>query len=145
MLIGEFRHNLDEKNRLVIPTKYREKLGKNFIITRGIEKCLYVYSYTEWEILVKKLETLSFTKKDARTFTRAFFSGASDCGIDKAGRVVITDNQTTYANLNKECVIVGVNNRLEIWDQDLYDNFMEENKDAMEEIAEHLFEVNNAL
>ena len=90
MLIGEYHHNIDDKGRLVIPTKYREELGNEFIITRGIEKCLYVYSYQEWEKLVSKLDTLPFTKKDARTFNRTFFSGASVCEFDKNGRINIT-------------------------------------------------------
>ncbi len=145
MFIGEHHHNLDEKNRIVIPTKYRNSLGSEFIITRGIEKCLYVYSFKEWEKLVNKLETLPFTKKDARTFTRSFFSGATNCFLDKSGRVVINDILKKYALLEKECSIIGVNNRLEIWSQELFEDFLNENSEKLEEIAEDLFEVNSAL
>ena len=140
MLLGEYHHNIDDKNRLVIPTKYREELGDTFVIARGIEKCLYVYSIKEWEKLVLKLNTLPFTKKDARTFTRSFFSGATVCEFDKSGRINITSPLVSYAGLEKECVIIGVNDRLEIWNEDAFNNFMNENSEQLEEIAEHLFE-----
>lgn len=140
MLLGEYHHNIDDKGRLVIPTKYREELGDTFVIARGIEKCLYVYSTSEWEKLVSKLNTLPFTKKDARTFTRSFFSGATVCEFDKSGRINITSPLVSYAGLEKECVIIGVNDRLEIWNEDAFNNFMNENSEQLEEIAEHLFE-----
>ena len=140
MLLGEYHHNIDDKGRLVIPTKYREELGDTFVIARGIEKCLYVYSTSEWEKLVSKLNTLPFTKKDARTFTRSFFSGATVCEFDKSGRINITSPLVSYAGLKKECVIIGVNDRLEIWSENAFNNFMNENSEQLEEIAEHLFE-----
>ena len=140
MLIGEFHHNIDDKGRIVIPTKYREELGNEFIITRGIEKCLYVYSYQEWEKLVNKLNTLPFTKRDARTFSRSFFSGATVCEFDKNGRINITSPLIVYAGLTKECVIIGVNDRLEIWNADAFNNFITDNNEKLDEIAEHLFE-----
>ncbi len=140
MLMGEYHHNIDDKCRLVIPNKLREELGKEFIITRGIEKCLYVYSLTNWEKLVNKLNTLPFTKKDARTFSRSFFSGATACEFDKNGRINITSPLVSYAGLTKECVIIGVNDRLEIWDNAAFLNFFNENSEKLEDIAEHLFE-----
>lgn len=142
MFMGEYHHNIDEKNRIVIPTKYRETLGDNFIITRGLEKCLYVYPESEWENIVNKLKALPFTKKDARTFSRAFFSGASVCEFDKSGRINITSPLVSYAGINKECVIIGVNDRIEIWDKESFDNFMNEKSSEIEDIAEHLFEGN---
>ena len=142
MLMGEYHHNIDEKNRLVIPNKYREELGNEFIITRGIEKCLYVYAMPEWEKLVNKLNTLPFTKKDARAFSRSFFSGATVCEFDKSGRINIASPLVSYADLSKECVIIGVNDRLEIWSLDRFNAFMDENEEKLEDIAEHLFEVN---
>ena len=142
MLMGEYHHNIDEKNRLVIPNKYRDELGTEFIITRGIEKCLYVYSKTEWEKLVNKLNTLPFTKKDARAFSRSFFSGATVCEFDKSGRINIASPLVSYADLTKECVVIGVNDRLEIWSSDRFNAFMDENEEKLEDIAEHLFEVN---
>ena len=141
MLMGEYHHNIDEKNRLVIPNKYREELGNEFIITRGIEKCLYVYAMPEWEKLVNKLNTLPFTKKDARAFSRSFFSGATVCEFDKSGRINIASPLVSYADLSKECVIIGVNDRLEIWSLDRFNAFMDENEEKLEDIAEHLFEV----
>lgn len=140
MLMGEFHHNLDDKNRLVIPTKYRMELGESFVITRGLEKCLYAYSMIEWNKLVEKLNELPFNKKDARTFVRTFFSGATVCEFDKAGRISITSPLINYAGLNKACIIIGVNNRLEIWDEDLFNSFLDTNSECMEEIAENLFE-----
>ena len=140
MFMGEYHHNLDEKNRIVIPTKYRELLGNKFIITRGLEKCLYIYPQKEWENIVSKLNTLPFTKKDARAFSRAFFSGASICEFDKSGRINITSPLVSYADLDKECVIIGVNDRIELWDRRLFENYMDEKTDELESIAEHLFE-----
>ena len=143
MLLGEHHHNIDDKGRLVIPNEYRVELGNRFVITRGIEKCLYVYSLTEWEKLVAKLNTLPFTKKDARTFMRSFFSGATVCEFDKSGRINITSPLVSYADLQKECVVIGVNDRLEIWNESLFNEFMDDNSKKLEDIAEHLFEVNN--
>ena len=140
MFMGEYHHNIDDKGRLVIPNKYREELGENFIVTRGIEKCLYIYSNSEWEKLVSKLNTLPFTKKDARTFIRSFFSGATVCEFDKSGRINIASPLVSYADLTKECVIIGVNDRLEIWSLEKYNNFMNDNAEQLEDIAENLFE-----
>ena len=143
MLLGEHHHNIDDKGRLVIPNEYRLELGNRFVITRGIEKCLYVYSLTEWEKLVAKLNTLPFTKKDARTFMRSFFSGATVCEFDKSGRINITSPLVSYADLQKECVVIGVNDRLEIWSEAAFSAFMSDNSEQLEDIAEHLFEVTN--
>lgn len=140
MLMGEFHHNIDDKGRLVIPTRYRVEIGESFVITRGLEKCLYAYSLTEWNKLVTKLNELPFNKKDARTFIRTFFSGATVCEFDKNGRINITSPLVNYAGLQKACVIIGVNDRLEIWDEDTFNNFLTENAENMEEIAENLFE-----
>lgn len=140
MFMGEYHHNIDEKGRIVIPTKYRYELGDKFVITRGLEKCLYVYPMNEWENIVSKLKTLPFTKKDARTFIRSFFSGASICEFDKNGRINITSPLVSYAEITRECVIIGVNDRIEIWDKMLFENFMDEKSSELEEIAEHLFE-----
>ena len=139
MFMGEFHHNIDEKGRLVIPNKFRLELGERFIITRGLEKCLYAYSMTEWNNIVAKLKQLPFTKKDARTFIRSFFSGAAECEFDRQGRINITSPLVGYADLTKECVIIGANDRLEIWGKANWDNFFEENSEKLEDIAENLF------
>ncbi|MCR5787528.1 MAG: division/cell wall cluster transcriptional repressor MraZ [Bacilli bacterium] len=139
MFMGEFHHNIDEKGRLVIPNKFRLELGERFIITRGLEKCLYAYSMTEWNNMVSKLKQLPFTKKDARTFIRSFFSGAAECEFDRQGRINITSPLVSYADLAKECVIIGANDRLEIWGKANWDSFFEENSEKLEDIAENLF------
>ena len=139
MLMGEFHHNLDDKNRLIIPSKFRYELGSKFIVTRGIEKCLFVYSVDEWNKIIEKLNTLPFTNKDARTFMRMFLSGATECELDNNGRVQITGPLMNYASLNKECVVIGVGDRLEIWDQDMFNNFFNENIENFSDVAENLF------
>ncbi len=139
MFMGEFHHNIDNKGRLVLPNKFRSELGEYFIITRGLENCLYVYSMNEWNNLVSKLKSLPFTKKDSRIFTRSFFSGATECFFDKQGRINITSPLVNYAGIDKECVIVGVNDRIEIWSENNWNKFMDENSNKLEDIAENLF------
>ena len=106
---------------------------------RGLEKCLYVYSLDDWNKLVSKLNTLPFTKKDARTFIRSFFSGATFCEFDNQGRTCITSPLVSYAGLSRECVIIGANDRIEIWDLEEWNKLMEENRDKLSDIAENLF------
>ena len=140
MLIGEYRHNIDEKGRLIIPSKFREDIGNSFIVTKGLDGCLFVYSLVEWEKIVAKLRRLPFTKKDARTFMRFFLASATICEFDKQGRINLVNSLIEYADLKKECVIIGVNDRLEIWSLDKYNNLMEENLEQLDEISEHLFD-----
>ena len=140
MFIGEFHHNLDDKGRIAIPSKYRELLGNNFVITRGIEHCIYVYPESTFNHIVTKLESLPFTKKDARAFMRFFMSGATAVELDKQGRVNIPSPLSSYANLSKKCVIVGTGDRLEIWDEEAFNEFMSSCNDEMSDIAENLFE-----
>ncbi len=140
MLIGEYHHNIDEKGRLIIPSKFREDIGNSFVVTRGLDGCLFVYAMGEWEKIISKLKTLPFTKKDARTFNRFFMSGATVCEFDKQGRINIPSSLTAYAGLQKECTIIGVNDRLEIWATDKFDSLIEENLDRVSDVAENLFE-----
>ena len=140
MFIGEYHHSIDDKGRLIIPSKFREELGNNFIITRGIENCLFVYSLDSWNEIVRKIESLPFTKKDARTFARFFLSGASEAEFDKQGRINITSPLISYANITKECVVIGTGDRLEIWSEELWNEFFTSAKDSMSDIAENLFE-----
>ena len=137
--MGEYHHNIDEKGRLIIPSKFRNDLGEKFIITRGLDKCLFVYSEEEWNKLISKLKTLPFTNKDARNFTRFFLSGATVNEFDRQGRINISSSLVNYANLTKECVIIGANDRLEIWSEELWNNFIESNEDNLSDIAENLF------
>jgi len=141
MLMGEFHHNLDTKGRLILPAKIRENLGEKFIITKGIDKCLFVYPLNEWESIIQKYRELPNTK-EARDFMRFFLSGASECEFDRLGRINISEPLLKYASLNRECVIIGVNERLEIWNKDLWDNFVLENEKNFSSIADHLFETN---
>ena len=140
MFMGEYHHTIDEKGRIIIPSKFREDLGEKFIITRGIENCLYVYSLESWGKITNKLETLPFTKKDARQFTRFFLSGATAADFDKQGRINIAQPLISHAKLQKECVIVGVGNRLEIWAEQEWNDFFETASLNMSDIAENLFE-----
>ena len=145
MFMGEYHHTIDEKGRLILPAKFRTELGEKFIITRGLdaEKCLYVYSMNDWNRIVSKLNTLPFTKKDARIFVRTFFSGATECESDRQGRINITSPLVSYADLQKDCVVIGANDRIEIWSKERWDNFFDANSEMVEEIAEHLFEGND--
>lgn len=140
MFMGEYHHNIDDKARLVLPLKFREELGDTFVVTRGLEGCLFVYSNEEWQSLVAKLKKLPFTKKDARAFLRFFLSGACECQVDKQGRVAIPSPLVNYASLKKECVVIGVNDRLEIWSEDAFNNFFNENEDNISDLAETLFD-----
>lgn len=139
MFMGEYHHTIDEKGRLIIPSKFREELGEKFIITRGIENCLFVYSLESWNSITNKLESLPFTKKDARQFVRFFLSGATTAEFDKQGRVNITSPLITYANLQKDCVIIGTGDRLEIWSDNDWNAFFDSAASNMSDIAENLF------
>ena len=137
--MGEYHHSIDEKGRIIIPSKFRNELGDSFVITRGLENCLFVYSLVEWNKIVDRLKKLPFTKKDARNFTRFFLSGATVTELDKQGRANISSTLIDFANLEKECIVIGVNDRLEIWSKDNWENFFNTNSDKLSDIAENLF------
>jgi MraZ protein len=143
--MGEYRHTVDEKGRLIIPSKFREALGPSFVITRGLDHCLFVYPMGEWEQLEQQLKALPFTKKDARAFTRFFFSGATVAELDKQGRVNVPNNLREFAKLEKECVVIGVSNRVEIWSKEAWSAYYEESEDSFNEIAEKLVDFNLEL
>ncbi|EUJ28432.1 division/cell wall cluster transcriptional repressor MraZ [Listeria cornellensis] len=138
MFMGEYQHNIDIKGRLIVPSKFREQLGDQFVITRGLDKCLFAYPLDEWTKVEEKIQTLPLTKKDARSFTRFFFSGASECELDKQGRINIPSNLTSYAELEKETVIVGVASRIEIWSKSEWDKFFDEAEESFTDIAENM-------
>ena len=140
MLMGEYHHNIDEKNRLIIPSKFRSELGEKFIITKGFDKCLFVYSLAEWNKMIQRVGTLQFTRKNVRAFERALIGGASITEFDKQGRINITSPLVHYANITKECVIIGVNERLEIWSLEEFDKYMKENEESFEEMIEDIFD-----
>lgn len=135
MLMGEYQHNMDTKGRVIIPAKFRDELGKKFVATRGLDHCLFVYPMDEWSILEEKLTSLPITSKNARTFVRFFFSGATECELDKQGRISLPANLRTYADLNKELVIIGLANRIELWSKERWDTYLDDAEDSYEDIA----------
>jgi len=142
--MGEYLHNIDQKGRVIVPSKFREELGEKFVVTRGLDQCLFCYPLHEWKILEEKLKKLPLTKKDARAFTRFFFSGAVECEIDKQGRINIPLTLRKYAGLEKECAIIGVSNRIEIWANDKWEEYVDTSEESFAEIAENLmdFDIN---
>lgn len=138
MFMGQYNHNIDEKGRIIIPSKLRNDLGNNFIVTRGLDGCLFIYSNAEWANIINKYKELPDTK-EKRSFMRVFLSGATVCEYDKQGRINIPTSLISYANLTRECIIVGVFDRLEIWSKDNWDNFIDDNSSNLSEIADSLF------
>ena len=141
MFMGEFHHTLDEKGRIILPSKIRFELGENFIVTRGLDNCLYVYSEDGWNNIINKYKELPNTK-DARNFMRFFLSGATQNNTDKQGRLNISQSLIKYASLNRECIIIGVNDHLEIWSEENWNRFMEANEESFTDIADNLFSSN---
>lgn len=140
MFMGEFQHNIDTKGRIIVPAKFREGLGDIFVLTRGLDQCLFAYPMNEWRILEEKLKKLPLTKKDARAFTRFFFSGAVECEVDKQGRINIPAPLRKYAQLEKECVVIGVSNRIEFWANDEWEDYFEDSEESFAEIAENMMD-----
>ena len=138
MLIGEFEHSLDAKGRLIMPAKIRDDMGDKFIITKGLDGCLFGFSSKEWYNFEEKLKTLPLTNKNARDFVRFFLSGATECEVDKQGRFLISGNLRKYASLEKEAVITGVGTRIEIWDKDKWESYNSEENLSADQIAENM-------
>lgn len=141
MFIGEYHHSIDEKGRLTIPSKLREELGEQFILTRGLDGCLFIYPNKEWNNVINKYKELP-NIKEARNFMRFFLSGASNQELDKQGRINIPSPLINYANLIKDCIIIGVNDRLEIWSKENWESFVNENEQSFSDMADHLFSSN---
>lgn len=140
MFMGEYQHNIDAKGRMIVPAKFREGLGESFVLTRGLDKCLFAYPMEEWKILEEKLKKLPLTKKDARSFTRFFFSGAVECEVDKQGRINIPQTLRNYSKLEKECVVIGVSGRVEVWAKEIWEDYFTESEESFAEIAENLLD-----
>ncbi|WP_375179195.1 division/cell wall cluster transcriptional repressor MraZ [Enterococcus rotai] len=140
MFMGEFQHNIDAKGRLIVPAKFRDQLGEKFVVTRGMDGCLFGYPMSEWEQLEEKLKEMPLAKKDARTFVRFFYSAATECEIDKQGRINIPVALRTHGSLEKACVIIGVSNRIEIWDEARWQEFSTEAEENFDEIAETMID-----
>jgi MraZ protein len=138
MFMGEYQHSIDDKGRLTIPSKFREHLGVKFIVTRGLDNCLFVYPSAEWSVLEQKLKSLPLMKSDARAFARFFFSGAVECELDRQGRVNLPNHLIDYAKLEKECVVIGVSSRVEIWSKAAWEGYYRQSEETFNEIAEKL-------
>lgn len=138
MFMGEYHHSIDEKGRMIIPAKFRDALGPSFVMTRGLDNCLFIYPYSEWEQLVQKLKALPLMKADARAFTRFFLSGATECELDKQGRVNIPANLREHARLESNAVVIGVSNRVEVWSREMWETYSQNSEASFNEIAEKL-------
>lgn len=138
MLLGEYNHNIDEKGRVSVPAKFREDLGSTFIVTKGLDNCLFAYSKEEWQTFETKLKALPMTNINARNFVRFFFSGATECEIDKQGRINIPQNLREYANFSKELCVIGVSTRVEIWDREKWQNYTSPENMDVDEIASQM-------
>ena len=138
MLIGEYKHTLDPKGRVIIPAKFRQELGEHFVMTKGLDGCLFVYPLDEWKSVEGKLRKLPINKKDARTFERFFFSGAVECEIDSQGRVLIPSNLKEFAKIDKDAVIIGVSTRLELWSLEEWNKFNSDANISYEDVAEKM-------
>lgn len=136
MLMGEYRHSLDTKGRLIMPAKLRQDIGDKFILTKGLDGCLFAFSQTEWNNFEEKLKGLPLSDKNARNFVRFFLSGATECEIDKQGRFLIPTNLRISANLEKDAIIIGVGTRIEIWNKETWEKCDEEI--SADEIAENM-------
>ncbi len=141
MFMGEYHHTMDDKGRIIMPAKFRESLGENFVVTRGLDNCLFVYPPEEWQSMEGKLTKLPLTRQDARAFVRFFLSGAVDCEFDKQGRISIPNNLREHSQLVKDVVIIGVANRLELWSKERWEKYIQIAEESYEEIAEKMEEL----
>lgn len=139
MFMGEYSHTIDVKGRLIVPSKFREVLGEEFVVTKGLDGCLFVYPNDEWKSFEEKLATLPITNMNARKFTRFFLAGAATCEVDKQGRILVPGVLREFAHLEKDVVLIGVSSRIEIWSKDRWENASV--YDDVEEIAEHMAEL----
>ena len=137
MLIGEFEHSLDAKGRLIMPAKLREAIGDKFVVTKGLDGCLFAFSIEEWSNFEEKLKSLPLSNRNSREFTRFFLSGATECELDKQGRFLIASKLREVANLDKDVTIIGAGTRIEIWDKEKWNSYNDENI-SVEDIAENM-------
>ena len=138
MFMGEYNHTIDAKGRLIVPAKFREILGDNFIVTKGLDGCLFVYPNDAWTRFEEKLKSLPLTNKNARQFTRFFLAGAAACEVDKQGRILLPQVLREFASLEKDVVLVGVASRIEIWSRERWDESMNTYDGDMDEVAENM-------
>lgn len=141
VFLGEFAHTLDDKGRLIIPARFRDELGARFVVTRGLDRCLFVYPSGEWSALAEKLGRLPLAKADARAFARLLFSGATECELDKQGRIVLPPSLRQYANIGRDAVVIGVSNRVEVWAAEEWQKYATASTEAYEAIAEKIVDL----
>ncbi len=142
MFMGEYHHSVDEKGRMIIPAKFRDALGTHFVMTRGLDNCLFIYPQDEWAQMEQKLKALPLMKADARAFTRFFLSGATECELDKQGRVNIPNNLREHASLDGNAVVIGVSSRVEVWSKEMWESYSQNSEASFDEIAEKLVDLN---
>jgi len=140
MFIGEYKHNLDEKGRVAIPVKFRKQL-KGAIITRGLDHCLFVFNRNEWGVLAKKLIALPLAQANSRAFARLMLAGAMEAPLDRQGRILVPDYLRKYSDLQKSTIIAGLYNRIEIWNEENWQDYKSKTEDASDDIAEKLSEL----
>ena len=144
MFYGEHEHSIDEKGRLIIPSKFREVFKENYVerffVTRGLDTCLFVFAEDEWKKQEAKFRGLSFTSAQARNFNRLYFSGACEVTCDKQGRILVPDYLKEFAKIKRDVMIVGVSDRMEIWAKENWEEFYKTNKDLFEKTAEKIFD-----
>lgn len=141
MLLGEYKHSVDQKGRLAIPAKFRPRLSSGAIITRGLDHSLFLFDLTEWEVLAKKLMALPLAQAGSRAFVRLMLSGASNVEIDSQGRILVPDTLRAYASLEKSAVVTGLYNRIEIWSEEIWKVYKANTESKSDEIAEKLGEL----
>ena len=141
MLIGEYKHTIDSKKRLAVPSRLRKELGSKIVITKGLDNCLFLFPSNQWSKLVEKLSELPIGQRDTRGFSRMMLAGASEVKLDRLGRILIPDYLKQYAGLKKNTIIAGVHNRLEIWDEGKWNLFKEHTEKDIDNMAERLGEL----
>lgn len=141
MLMGEYMHTIDAKGRVILPADFRSELGESFIITKGLDSCLFIYTVTEWENLSTKLKQLPLAKAEARAFVRFFFSGARQLECDKQGRFLVPAALRAHAKLQKDVVLIGISSRIELWSREEWNRYNEEINPSVSSIAENLVDL----
>ena len=140
MFMGEYRHSLDAKNRLIVPAKLREELGSSFVVTKGLDGCLAVYTQDRWQAMLAKLNQIPSTKKEARSYVRSLTSKALECSLDNQGRIQLSQYLINAASIEKACVIIGASDHVEIWSEARWTEYEEEANESFEMVAESLTE-----
>lgn len=141
MLMGEFQHNIDSKGRVIIPSKFREEIGQSFIITKGLDNCLVIYTLDEWKTFEEKMKKFPTTDQGVRRFFRFLFSGACECETDSQGRIMIPQNLRKHANISKETIFIGIVNRIEVWAKEVWEVYNNEDNFIDNDLAEKMAEL----